>query len=181
MNRSLSKRETVLLVIMILLIIGIGYYKFILEPINSSVDNYMMMTQDEQDQIMQNTALIQKKKAMEAELETLFAQGTPTPIPNFDNSGILMVELHSILDDSLDYTLSFGDTSSLKCGYLLRRPIKMEFRAADYYDARRIINRIHGSDNISQISDLEIALLDRDDNGEGAVKVTMVVTYFELA
>ena len=57
----------------------------------------------------------------------------------------------------------------------------MEFRAADYYDARRIINRIHGSDNISQISDLEIALLDRDDNGEGAVKVTMVVTYFELA
>ena len=181
MNRSLSKRETVLLVIMILLIIGIGYYKFILEPINNSVDNYMMMTQDEQDQIMQNTALIQKKKAMEAELEELFAQGTPTAIPSFDNSGILMVELHSILDDSLDYTLSFGDTAGLKCGYLLRRPIKMEFRTADYYDARRIINRIHGSDNISQISDLEIALLDRDDNGEGAVKVTMVVTYFELA
>ena len=73
MNRSLSKRETVLLVIMILLIIGIGYYKFILEPINNSVDNYMMMTQDEQDQIMQNTALIQKKKTMEAELEELFA------------------------------------------------------------------------------------------------------------
>ena len=181
MNRSLSKRETVLLVIMILLIIGIGYYKFILEPINNSVDKLVMMTQDEQDQIMQNTALIQKKKSMEAELEELFAQGTPTAIPSFDNSGILMVELHSILDDSLDYNLSFGDTASLKCGYLLRRPIKMEFRAADYYDARRIINRIHGSDNISQISDLEIALLDRDDNGEGAVKVTMVVTYFELA
>ena len=181
MNRSLSKRETVLLVIMILLIIGIGYYKFILEPINNSVDNYMMMTQDEQDQIMQNTALIQKKKSMEAELEELFAQGTPTAIPSFDNAGILMVQLHSILDDSLDYTLSFGVTASLKCGYLLRRPSKMEFRAADYYDARRIINRIHGSDNISQISDLEIALLDRDDNGEGAVKVTMVVTYFELA
>ena len=123
MNRSLSKRETVLLVIMILLIIGIGYYKFILEPINNSVDNYMMMTQDEQDQIMQNTALIQKKKSMEAELEELFAQGTPTAIPSFDNSGILMVELHSILDDSLDYTLSFGDTASLKCGYLLRRRI----------------------------------------------------------
>ena len=181
MNRSLSKRETVLLVIMILLIIGIGYYKFILEPINSSVDNYMMMTQDEQDQIMQNTALIQKKKAMEAELETLFAQGTPTPIPNFDNSGILMVELHSILDDSLDYPLSFGDTSSLKCGYLLRRPRQMEFRAADYYDARRIINRIHDSNNISQISDLEISLVDRYDDEEGSVKVTMVVTYFELA
>ena len=181
MNRSLSKRETVLLVIMILLIIGIGYYKFILEPINNSVDKLVMMTQDEQDQIMQNTALIQKKKAMEAELEELFAQGTPTAIPSFDNSGILMVELHSILDDSLDYTLSFGDTASLKCGYLLRRPIKMEFRTADYYDARRIINRIHDSNNISQISDLEISLVDRYDDEEGSVKVTMVVTYFELA
>ena len=138
-----------------------------MEAFNNSVDHYMMMTQDEQDQIMQNTALIQKKKAMEAELEELFAQGTPTAIPSFDNSGILMVELHSILDDSLDYTLSFGDTASLKCGYLLRRPIKMEFRAADYYDARRIINRLDGIDNISQISDLELGLLDRRPPGWG--------------
>ena len=181
MNRALSTREKVMLMILCLLLIGIAYYKFLLEPINDSVTEYQSMTQMEQDMILQNTALIQKKKNMEAELEQIFAQGTPTPIPSYDNSGVLMVELHSILSSTIDYTLSFGDTSTLSCGYLLRRPIQMEFTTADYWQARQIINRLHGSDNISQISDLTISRVTlRNTENEGAISVKLVVTYFEL-
>ena len=163
MNRALSTREKVMLVILCLLLIGIAYYKFLLEPINDSVTEYQSMTQMEQDMILQNTALIQKKKNMEAELEQIFAQGTPTPIPSYDNSGVLMVELHSILSSTIDYTLSFGNTSTLSCGY------------------RQIINRLHGSDNISQISDLTISRVTlRNTENEGAISVKLVVTYFEL-
>lgn len=182
MNRAFSTREKVMLVVLCFLIIGIAYYKFFLEPINTSTENYQTMAQDEQNVIMMNSALIQKKKAMEAELEEIFASGTPTPIPSYDNSGILMVELHSILDTSVSYTLSFGDLSPLSCGYLVRRPVQMKFVAGSYEDARRIINRIHESDNLSQISNLSISRINsREAENEGAISVEMMVTYFELS
>lgn len=186
MNRPFTTREKVMLVILSLLIIGICYYKFLLEPINDQIEQYNQMAAGEQDIITQNMALIQKKKEMEQELEAIFAENPdPDPIPNYDNSGVLMVEIHSILDGTVDYTLSFSDTSLLSGGYLLRRPVELEFSVTTYSQARSIINRLHDSKNINQISDLSITRVNREtkqiDEDVDTIRVKMVITYFELA
>ena len=186
MNRPFTTREKVMLVILSLMIIGICYYKFLLEPINDQIEQYNQMAAGEQDIITQNMALIQKKKEMEQELEAIFAENPdPDPIPNYDNSGVLMVEIHSILEGTVDYTLSFSDTSLLSGGYLLRRPLELEFSVTTYSQARAIINRLHDSKNINQISDLSITRVNRETKqiGEDAdtIRVKMVITYFELA
>ena len=186
MNRSFTTREKVMLVILSLMIIGICYYKFLLEPINDQIEQYNEMAAGEQDIITQNMALIQKKKEMEQELEAIFAENPdPDPIPNYDNSGVLMVEIHSILEGTVDYTLSFSDTSLLSGGYLLRRPLELEFSVDTYSQARSIINRLHDSKNINQISDLSITRVNREtkqiDEDADTIRVKMVITYFELA
>lgn len=186
MNRPFTTREKVMLVILSLMIIGICYYKFLLEPINDQIEQYNQMAAGEQDIITQNMALIQKKKEMEQELEAIFAENPdPDPIPNYDNSGVLMVEIHSILDGTVDYTLSFSDTSLLSGGYLLRRPLELEFSVTTYSQARAIINRLHDSKNINQISDLSITRVNREtkqtDEDIDTIRVKMVITYFELA
>lgn len=181
MNRPFTTREKVMLVILCLLVIGIGYYKLILEPINTGVEEYQMMEAEEQDVIVQNMALVQKKNLMEQELEELFAQGEPTPIPSYDNFGKLIVELHSILDSTTDYSLSFAGTMDMTGGYLKRRPVQLSFNTGSYGEARSIIDRLHGSTNINQISDLNITInKPKDDADEGSVSVSMVITYFEL-
>ena len=180
MNRAFTTREKVMMVILALLMIGIGYYKLILEPINLGVEDYNTRAAEEQDIITTNMLLVQKKKMMEAELTELFAQGDPTPIPSYDNVGPLIVELHSILDGTVDYTLTFSDTSYLSGGYLVRRPIRLDFTAGSYSQARSIINRLHDSVNINQISDLSISLVKNNDQEESGVSVSMVITYFEL-
>lgn len=186
MNRPFTTREKVMLVILSLMIIGICYYKFLLEPINDQIEQYNQMAAGEQDIITQNMALIQKKKEMEQELEAIFAENPdPDPIPNYDNSGVLMVEIHSILEGTVDYTLSFSDTSLLSGGYLLRRPLELEFSVDTYGQARSIINRLHDSKNINQISDLSITRVNREtkqiDEDADTIRVKMVITYFELA
>ena len=186
MNRPFTTREKVMLVILSLMIIGICYYKFLLEPINDQIEQYNQMAAGEQDIITQNMALIQKKKEMEQELEAIFAENPdPDPIPNYDNSGVLMVEIHSILEGTVDYTLSFSDTSLLSGGYLLRRPLELEFSVTTYSQARAIINRLHDSKNINQISDLSITRVNREtkqiDEDSDTIRVKMVITYFELA
>ena len=186
MNRPFTTREKVMLVILSLMIIGICYYKFLLEPINDQIEQYNQMAAGEQDIITQNMALIQKKTEMEQELEAIFAENPdPDPIPNYDNSGVLMVEIHSILEGTVDYTLSFSDTSLLSGGYLLHRPLELEFSVTTYSQARAIINRLHDSKNINQISDLSITRVNREtkqiDEDADTIRVKMVITYFELA
>ncbi len=192
MNRAFTTREKVLLVILAVLIIGIGYFKLLLEPINTSIENYRNMTASEQDEILVNTALLQKKKQMETELEELFASGDPTPIPVYDNSGNLLVELHRILDKSLDYSLNFSGVSTMDVEYLVRRPVSLTFQAPIYAQARAIINELHDSDNVNCISDLsmqinngnldytnEIIHWDEDDDSDYYITVSLVITYYE--
>lgn len=192
MNRAFTTREKVLLVILAVLIIGIGYFKLLLEPINTSIENYQNLTASEQDEILVNTALLQKKKQMETELEELFASGDPTPIPVYDNSGNLLVELHRILDKSLDYSLNFSGVSTMDVEYLVRRPVSLTFQTPTYAQARAIIDELHDSDNVNCISDLsmqinngnldytnEIIHWDEDDDSDYYITVSLVITYYE--
>lgn len=192
MNRAFTTREKVLLVILAVLIIGIGYFKLILEPINNNIENFQQLTAQEQDEILVNTTLVQKKKQMEAELEALFENGDPTPIPVYDNSVVLMKELHQILDKSSDYTLNFTGTSPMDVEYLIRRPVNLTFRTKTYAQARAILNQLHDSENVNCISDLtiqtntgsrtnEIIFWDQvdEDDEDLPISVSLVITYYE--
>lgn len=190
MNRAFTKREKVMLVILVVLIIGIGYFKFLLEPINAGIENYQQLEAMEQDQILLNAALVQEKLQMERELTELFDSGDPSPIPEYDNSAALLVELHKILDGSTEYTLNFTGTSPMDVAYLIRRPVNLTFRTASYSAARKIIDQLHDSSNINSISDLTIQFAadnsrvinwndtDEEDT-EYPIAVSLTITYYE--
>lgn len=179
MKRAFSTREKVLLVVLAVLLIGIGYFKLILEPINNSIDEYQQMTASEQDEILINTARLTQMRAMQKELDEIYASGEAKPIPEYDNSGKLLIELHSILSKSTDYTLNFGTVGTLDGGYIERRPVSLNFTAPSYTRAAEIIRLLHDSENINQISDLSLAFK-TDNGGASSVSVSLAVTYYEL-
>ena len=57
----------------------------------------------------------------------------------------------------------------------MRRPLSLTFSTDTYAQARSILNDLHDSDNINQISDCSISF--QKDN---AVSVTLTIAYFEL-
>ncbi len=177
MKREFTTREKVLLVILAVLIIGLSYYRFLLVPINDSIDQYQADAAAEQDEMLLNTQLLAKQRSMEQELDALFAQGDPAPVPEYDNSGVVLVELNSILSSAVDYTLNFGSTSELEDGGIICRPVNMTFRANTYSQAKSILEQLHDSDNISVISDLSLS--NTQESGQSYVDVTLLITYFE--
>lgn len=177
MKREFTTREKVLLVILAVLIIGLSYYRFLLVPINDGIDQYRADAAAEQDEMLLNTQLLQKQRSMEKELDELFAQGNPAPVPQYDNSGAVLVELNSILGSAVDYTLNFGSTTELEDGGIISRPVNMTFRTKTYNQAKSILEKLHDSDNISVISDLSLA--NTEDGGQSYVDVTLLITYFE--
>ena len=190
MNRAFTKREKVMLVILAVLIIGIGYFKFLLEPVNAGIENYRQMEAMEQDQILLNATLVQQKRQMEQELEALFESGDPSPIPTYDNSANLLVELHKILEGSAEYTLNFTGTNPMDVQYLIGRPVSLTFRTASYSAARRIIDKLHNSSNVNSISDLSIQFNSdhnqiiywnesTEDSDKYPIVVSLTITYYE--
>ena len=82
MNRPFSTREKVLLVVLVVLVMCICYFKLLLEPINDSIADYQMKASAEQDEIVANTALLTKMNNMKKELRKLMPPGTRFPCRN---------------------------------------------------------------------------------------------------
>ena len=51
MNRELTRRETVLLLILVVLVIFLGFFMLIFEPIEDQVDKYHDTTSQEQSEL----------------------------------------------------------------------------------------------------------------------------------
>ncbi len=176
MRRAFTTREKVMLIILAVLLIVIGYYKFVLEPINDSISQYQLNTETEQSEILQNTAQLQKLNNMQKELEEIKSSGDTKPLPTYNNMNAMLTELNTILDQSTDYSLSFGTVAPMEeTTYIMKRPVELKFITANYDTARSILDQLHDSDNINQISDLNMEI---DDNG--SVSVTLSISYFEL-
>ena len=103
MNRELTRRETVLLLILVVLVIFLGYFKLIFEPIQDQVAQYQDTTSQEQSELEQDLILLTRKQEMQRKIEEVRASGEERTIPQYDNSRRLMLDLHRILDSAVDY------------------------------------------------------------------------------
>lgn len=177
MSRAFTTREKVLLVVLAVLLLGIGYFKLILEPINERIETAQAQMAAEQDEMLTSTVQAAEKKRMQGELDELFASGEAMPLPDYDNSGALLIELHTILDASDEYTLNFDTLSELDGGYIVRRPVNLTFRTKTYDEARTIIDALHDSANVNVITDISMQFDTRD--GSESVQVTATIQFFE--
>ena len=158
MNRELTLREKVLLLILIVLVMVLGYFKLLYEPVSDRIARC--------------------REDTEQALADIRAAGGSKAIPRFNNSEALLRELRSLLTGTGEYSLDFGDGTTQQ-GYIVLRPVSMTYRTGTYEQSRAIIDRLSASDNINRISDLSIR---RDERSGGQGYQTMLtVTYFEVA
>ena len=173
MNRELTLREKVLLLILIVLVMVLGYFKLLYEPVSDRIARCREDTAQEQLALEQNAVRLAQMEKMEQALADIRAAGGSKAIPRFNNSEALLRELRGLLAGTGEYSLNFGDGTTQQ-GYIVLRPV-----SRTYEQSRAIIDRLSASDNINRISDLSIR---RDERSGGQGYQTMLtVTYFEVA
>lgn len=161
MNRELTLREKVLLLILIVLVMVLGYFKLLYEPVSDRIARCREDTAQEQLALEQNAVRLAQMEKMEQALADIRAAGGSKAIPRFNNSEALLRELRGLL-----------------AGIVLR-PVSMTYRTSTYEQSRAIIDRLSASDNINRISDLSIRRDERS-GGQG-YQTVLTVTYFEVA
>ena len=175
MNRELTKRETAMLLFLVILVIALGYFKLIFEPIQDQTARYQSDTVQEQSEL--ELVRLDQMQKMQRKIDEVRASGEERTIPEFDNSGKLMLDLHRILGTAMDYSLDFSQ-STTQNNYVVLRPVTMSFQTRTYAQARAIVDALSESENMNQISDLSIRM---DEGREGAsVRTELVITYFEV-
>ena len=175
MNRELTKRETAMLLFLVILVIALGYFKLIFEPIQDQTARYQSDTVQEQSEL--ELVRLDQMQKMQQKIDEVRASGEERTIPEFDNSGKLMLDLHRILGTAMDYSLDFSQ-STTQNNYVVLRPVTMSFQTRTYAQARAIVDALSESENMNQISDLSIRM---DEGREGAsVRTELVITYFEV-
>lgn len=128
MNRELTTREKTLLLVLAVLVIALGYWKLVLEPINEQVASYNDMAEQEQAEIDSSVVQLAQMRKMQKAVEAQKEAGEVRAIPSYDNSGILMRELYQILANTNEYTVDFpprraarGISSCARCPSRSRR------------------------------------------------------------
>ncbi len=176
---KLTARETIMLVFLVVLLIGVGYYMGFYTPLQNELASISAQTADAQSQIAASMGKVEKMDEMQAELDEILARPADeiTEIAPYDNKEVVLNQLYGILGRTADYSLNFIDPTVEDDG-TVRRNISMSFTCGNYDAAKQVIKDLTDSQWRCLVSNLAI----NSANGNlmaDAVTVTATITFFE--
>lgn len=176
---KLSARESAMLVFLLVLIIGVGYYMGFYTPLQKELASIAAQSNDIDTQITTSMAKVGKMNEMQEELDEILSRPANqlTEIAPYDNKEVVLNQLYGILGQTQDYSLNFTDPDVQSDG-TVRRNISMTFHCADYEAAKAVISDLTSSHWRCLVSNLSIT---SDDGNmlEQGVTVTATITFFE--
>ena len=176
---KLTARESVMLVFLLVLVIGVGYYMGFYTPLQNELASIANQSSDLDTQIAVATGKLGKMDQMQAELDEIFARPADeiTEIAPYDNKEVVLNQLYGILGQSNDYSLNFTDPDVQDDG-TVRRNISMSFRCDSYAAAKNVIQDLTDSQWRCLVNNLSISCEDGDMMKESVV-VSATITFFE--
>jgi hypothetical protein len=176
---KLSPREMFMLLFLVVLLIGVGYYMLFYTPLQDELSSIAIKSSEIDNQITASMGKIKKMDQMQAELDEIFARPADeiTEIAPYDNKEVVLNQLYGILARTSDYSLRFTDPVVQADG-TVRRNISMTFSCESYEAAKDVIRDLTDSQWRCLISNLSISCDDGDMMTMG-VNVTATITFFE--
>lgn len=177
-SSKLSKREQFMVLILVVLLIGVGYYMGFYQPHQQALANIQSQTAEVETQISAASSSIARMNMMQQELDEIMARPKSeiTEIAPFDNKEVVLNQLNSILQASLQYSLNFAEPS-IEADGTVRRNVSMSFSCPDYSSAKAIIKALTESHWRCLVSNLSLS--GGGNIMDGEVSVNATITFFE--
>ena len=181
LKRKFTVRETVLLLFMSILFLGIFYYLLVASPVNEEISKCSSQQVPVEDDISTELIKASRKKKMLDEMEQSAGepQGELKPYNNLNDA---MRELYQALEEAESYNISFSEARA--SGTIVRRDISIAFQAGSYEQVRTILRNMANSQFRCIIKDMDISASSgrgesRGMASAGAVSVSVMITYYE--
>lgn len=181
LKRKFTVRETVLLLFMSILFLGIFYYLLVASPVNEEISKCSSQQVPVEDDISTELIKASRKKKMLDEMEQ--SAGEPKgELKPYNNLNDEMRELYQALEEAESYNISFSEARA--SGTIVRRDISIAFQAGSYEQVRTILRNMANSQFRCIIKDMDISASSgrgesRGMASAGAVSVSVMITYYE--
>jgi len=176
MKKQMTGKSIALLAVLILMLLGVCYFKLVLSPINGEIASLQSSQSAEQTEIDNNMVLVADMNRMQAVIDEAKKSGIGKAIPPYDNGQRLMNELYPILARTKDYSVNFRDKEFE--GYLVLFPVSLSYKTNSYQEARGIINQLCSTNSVMQIENVSVRL--GNDTRDNQVSTELTITYFEV-
>lgn len=180
LSRDFTTREKVILLILILFLIGFGYYQFIDQPIRQSLSKAEAETAALETELAGVNAKIATLQRMQDEIDDITANGRSSYMASYNNSKAELKLLNDVLSEATQYSIAFSNVT--RSGDQIRRDFSLQFTAPDYETMRRIIYNLTGVEFRCLIGNLSCSLTRvryRDYTEFGALSVSVTATFYE--
>lgn len=180
MSREVNAKEKVLLVILVLIILGFCYYRFIDQPVRKNLAKADAEYSSLQTELTEARVKIRELQRMQDEIDEITAAGKYSYMPSYNNAKEELALLNDILSGSATkYSVSF--TSVTRNKEQIRRDFKLDFTAPDYDTMRTIIDQLTGVDFRCLIGDCTCKLVEVHNQREdySALNVSATATFYE--
>lgn len=151
LNYSFSKREIAMILLLVLALLGLLYYRFIYLGINDQVQQYD--TADLEAQIQLRQMQVIEWQGMQDEIDEVGTVSTSS-LETYDNQKREINLLNDIFEPVIRYNFSFE--KPVATGDTVRRNVNVSFTTIDYYSALDIITKLHNSPYRVLIHDFSI-------------------------
>ena len=152
MSHQFTKKETVLLLLLTALIMGLLYYQFVYKDIQNK--KAMYDTAAIEDEILSEQTKRAQIDKMKKEIEENQNNENAGYVATYDNQKAEITSLNDILADADTFSLGFDKATAVDDA--VRRNINVSFTAKDYRTAKAIISALHDSEYRCLIRDLTI-------------------------
>ena len=179
MKKSFTKRDAVMLVFLIALVVSLIYYMGFYTPLQDELRQLSEQAAQLDSQIAGISVQVNKMNAMQAELDEIFQRPAEeiTEIAPYDNKDAVLTQLYTILAQTQDYSLSFTDPNVGSDG-TVRRNISMNFHCDSYIAAKDVLKSLTESRWRCLVSNVSISG-DNADMITNGVTVSATITFFE--
>ena len=166
LTRDFTKLEKLVLLVLILVLMGLGYYQFVDQPIRQGIEEAHAERDKLQVELNAINIRISDYNYRAQELEA--ARELRQPMPSYNASEEEIAILNSILYESNDY--SFNVDKITLNGEQIRRAFTLNFTAPNFETAKGIFTRLSFSHIRCLIGNIDCSGIDVEDGNIVNVK-----------
>lgn len=176
---KLTGRDTALLIVLLIIILGVVYYMAFYTPLQSELTRIDNQCVELDSQIVVAEKKVASMNKMQQELDEIFTrpESEITEIAPYDNAKLVMNFLNGVLAASSEYQLSFADPAIEESG-TVRRNVNLSFSCEDYATAKSILKNLASWNYRCLLGNVTVSARE-EFIAEGGLSISATMTFFE--
>lgn len=172
MSRDFTLTEKIMLGLLIVILLGLGYYYFVDQPTRQTIANSEAEAAALQSELDVLQAQIMHLQSIKNSMDQLAEEGNLSWMASYNNSEAEVRFLNDILANTVQYAVSFANVS--RVGDQIRRSFTLQYMTQDYRAAQDIMQKLLTGTNRCLIGDVRCAI-----NANGTVTMNQSATFYE--